>query len=116
MRASSFAIAIAAVALFASACGCGSARRSEPVAGPAQLAGEAVRGHVLFMRHCHECHPGGAAGLGPALNNKPLPAVAIKTQIRQGFGAMPAFSDEQIDDQDVSSIVAYLGALRDNER
>ena len=64
------------------------------------------------MEHCHQCHPGGAGGLGPAINDKPLPKTLIATQVRAGLGAMPAFSAKEISDQDVDAIVAYLKHLR----
>ena len=101
--------------------GCGSARRSIPVAGPLSLSAadpsdEAeLLGRQVFMAHCYQCHPSGTAGLGPALNDKPLPGFAIKTQVRQGFGAMPAFSEEMISDDQLDALVSYLVALRRNE-
>lgn len=93
--------------------GCVSARRGEPLAGPLTVSSPAVaRGQVAFMHYCHACHPGGDAGLGPALNNKPLPGFMIKTQVRLGLGAMPAFSKKVIKTSDLSDIVAYLKAQR----
>ncbi len=93
--------------------GCGVARRGEPLGKPVELRNQSeARGQVLFMRHCNQCHPGGETGLGPALNNKPLPGFGIHTQIRNGFGAMPAFSGRVLSDQDVSDIIAYVHALR----
>jgi mono/diheme cytochrome c family protein len=64
------------------------------------------------MRECNQCHPAGAAGLGPAINNKPLPGVAMRTQIRLGAGAMPAFKDDALKDAEVDAIVAYLNKLQ----
>jgi mono/diheme cytochrome c family protein len=92
---------------------CGSARRGEPVAAPPRLdRPELVRGQRLFQIHCYKCHPGGEGGLGPSLNSKPLPAAAMKLQIRKGVGAMPSFSERTIADDDVDAIVSYLVALR----
>ncbi len=89
--------------------GCGTARREAPVA----VANERVQqGRVVFMRECHHCHPGGAAGLGPALNNKPLPRFAIRAQVRRGLGVMPAFDEGQISGEELASLVEYLKALR----
>jgi mono/diheme cytochrome c family protein len=90
--------------------GCGPARRDEALAGekPA-MSWEAARGEVAFIRYCHQCHPGGSGGLGPAINDKPLPGGLIKTQVRIGGGAMPAFSKERLSEEELDGIVAYLG-------
>ena len=94
--------------------GCASARRGvpfgqEPVIDSPQLA----LGQQAFMTHCHSCHPGGEAGLGPALNNKPLPAALIKFQVRHGLGAMPAFDEQHLSDQELDALAAYVIALRE---
>jgi mono/diheme cytochrome c family protein len=64
------------------------------------------------MTQCHQCHPGGEAGLGPSLNDKPLPGFMMKFQIRHGIGAMPAFSKDNVGDEDLDAVVAYVKALR----
>lgn len=94
--------------------GCGSPRRSEPLVGPLVARGDAKQGEAVFMQHCHACHPGGEAGLGPALNNKPLPGWLIKAQVHMGMGAMPSFSSQEIDPESLEALVAYLRALRDH--
>ena len=92
---------------------CGSARRSEPIKGAVAINDPKVaRGRTLFMHKCNHCHPGGEAGLGPALNDKPLPEFLIKTQIRTGLGAMPAFPPHEISDADAAAIIAYMKAIR----
>lgn len=92
---------------------CGSARRGEPITGRAPISsGELLEGKKLFMKHCDQCHPRGEAGLGPGLNNKPLPAFLIKFQVRHGLGAMPSFSKEDISDEELEKLVSYLQALR----
>lgn len=94
--------------------GC-SARRSEPVAGPLPVASpELAQGEIAFDVHCSHCHPGGEKGLAPAINNKPLPGFLIKFQVRHGVGAMPAFSEREIADEDLDALVKYLKALRRN--
>lgn len=103
-------IGLVAGAVLALSC---SARRSEPLVGPLPLSSpEIAEGRKVFMAHCHQCHPGGEAGLGPALNNKPLPAFAVRIQVRQGFGAMPAFHRDEISETDLDALLAYLKALR----
>lgn len=92
--------------------GC-SARRSEPIAPPLSITSPAlIRGEEVFTKQCHQCHPKGEAGLGPAINNKPLPGWLIRFQVRHGFGAMPAFSEKEISDRELNDVVAYLKALR----
>lgn len=92
---------------------CGSARRDAALVGPIALQKEEERaGRRLYFRHCDQCHPTGAAGLGPALNDKPLPDLAVRTQIRKGVGAMPGFDEKIIDDRGVDAIVAYVERLR----
>ena len=92
--------------------GC-SARRGEPIAGPMRITSDTVaQGRKIFMAKCHQCHPGGDAGLGPALNNKPVPKFLIRFQVRQGFGAMPAFSERDITDEELENLLVYIKALR----
>jgi mono/diheme cytochrome c family protein len=100
-----------AVAL-ALATGCGSARRSPPLVEPLPLTAELRQGYEVFMVHCHPCHPGGEAGLGPALNNKPLPRFMMRLQVRRGLGAMPAFPEEVISNEELDRLLDYLLALR----
>ena len=111
------ALATAAIALasaaYAASGGCGASRRNTPytrelVASDPQVA----LGERVFAAHCHQCHPGGAGGLGPAINDKPLPVALISTQVRKGLGAMPAFQPDEIPDEQVDAIAAYLKALR----
>jgi|SRR5579884_633623 len=106
-------LAIFFVLLCTTMAACGSARRGEPIAGPIVLTTETARhGQVVFMRNCYQCHPGGEAGLGPAINNKPLPQFLIRYQIRHGFGAMPAFTEDQLSSTDLTALLEYLQALR----
>ncbi len=93
--------------------GCGSARRGDPIAGPLDIDSDRIAaGRKVFMTQCNQCHPGGEAGVGPALNNKPLPAFLIKFQVRHGLGVMPDFSEERINDKELDALTAYLIALR----
>jgi mono/diheme cytochrome c family protein len=92
---------------------CAAPRADETLSGTLPLDDpKLVAGQQIFMRNCYQCHPGGNAGLGPSLNDKGLPGFAIRTQVRNGFGAMPAFDDKRISDQDLENVVAYLKALR----
>ncbi len=92
---------------------CAPAYRGEPLAGPLVLETTALReGERLFSANCQQCHPGGAGGLGPSLNDKPLPGSVISYQVRQGLGAMPAFSTERLSDAELGALVSYLERLR----
>ena len=104
---------VSGLALLGVVAGCASARRSEPILGQTPAAGfEFAAGRQRFMQHCHACHPSGQAGLGPALNNKPLPGALIKFQVRRGLGAMPALNEHHLSDGDLDEIVKYVVALR----
>jgi len=70
------------------------------------------QGRLVFASHCYSCHPGGAGGLGPALNNKPLPRFLVKTQVRRGLGVMPKFDKHAIPPEDLDALTKYVVALR----
>lgn len=98
------------------ACACGTARRGIPVVQDEPIVDPVVRrGQIVFYRNCNPCHPGGAQGIGLALNDKPLPEAAIKAQVRLGVGQMPSFSEEELSDEDVEAVAEYLVWLRDLE-
>lgn len=101
-------VATLALALVA----CGPARRSAALGNAPELTAEQARGEIVFMEHCNACHVGGASALAPALNDKPLPSWMIALQVRYGFGAMPAFSEERISEAEMDDLTAYLKALR----
>ena len=101
--------ALAAVVLAA----CGSPRRSAAIDGPLRIDDpDVARGRIVYAHYCHRCHPGGEAGLGPSLNEKPLPEFLIRFQVRHGLGAMPAFSERTIDAADLDRLVTYMKARR----
>jgi mono/diheme cytochrome c family protein len=107
------AVAVALVATTALVAACGPSRLPPPRSAPAGVDTAAERrGELVYMRHCDSCHPSGAAGLGPSLNDKPLPKVLVKAQVRNGLGAMPAFGEEKISDDDLEALGEYVGSLR----
>jgi mono/diheme cytochrome c family protein len=92
---------------------CGKTQRGEPKAPELQpRSHEVAYGGMLFRKFCYQCHPNGAGGLGPAINNKPLPEIAIRTQIRKGVGSMPSFDETWLNDEEVAAIAKYVQALR----
>lgn len=106
-----FSIFIVMIAVFA--LGCQSARRGEPIQGAMKISDANVaNGQKVYMEHCYQCHPNGEGGVGPALNNKPLPRFMIKTQTRKGFGTMPSFTNKEISAEELEDLTDYVIALR----
>jgi mono/diheme cytochrome c family protein len=104
---------LAATLLFLTACG--SARRSEPITDPLPIDSPSIaNGRKVFVKQCDQCHPRGEAGLGPALNNKPIPGFMIRFQVRNGLGAMPAFSKKEISDDELKDLLQYIRAVKQN--
>jgi mono/diheme cytochrome c family protein len=112
-RAGTRAAALLLLVFLTGAAACGTARRGEPLTGPHRLADPVLlRGERTFAVHCSQCHPGGEAGLGPAVNNKPLPTWLIRFQVRNGLGVMPAFSRERISPRELDELILYMKELR----
>ena len=108
-------IAIGWVSLLVVLGACATARKVEPLAPPIDVSDPRVaRGQKVFFQHCHQCHPHGQGGLGPALVNKPLPAFLMAFQVRHGLGAMPSFGPDKIPPADVDALMAYIKAVRAN--
>lgn len=106
--------ALAAIAIGA-AFACSSPRSATidgPLPGVTALTDPLARGRVAFQFHCDRCHPGGEAGLGPALIDKPLPGWLMKIQVRQGLGAMPSIPEEELGDAALDDVVAWIKAVR----
>lgn len=104
-----------ALAVMLALAACGPSRRSEPIAGRLVLEDPVlVRGEQSFAIHCNQCHPTGEAGLGPALNDKPLPTWLIRFQVRNGLGVMPRFTSEQIPPDELDALILYMKALREH--
>jgi mono/diheme cytochrome c family protein len=108
------AIALVVIAFaFTALAGCHPVRRSEPIVGPMSLAdSNLLRGRLLFDRHCYKCHLEGEGGMGPIINDKPLPKFLMRFQVRVGLGTMPGFTKEQISDEELDAIVDYIVFLR----
>jgi mono/diheme cytochrome c family protein len=91
--------------------GC-NARRGEPIVGPLALDDHLKRGQQGFDRYCYKCHTNGEGGMGPIINDKPLPKFLMRTQVRVGMGTMPNFSRNEISEEELDAILDYLVALR----
>lgn len=115
MRSLRLSILLLAVLAFVvvSIAACGTARRAAPIDDPLELTDERlVEGRQVFLEYCQSCHPGGEAGLGPSLNDKPIPGALLAFQVRHGLGTMPAFDEELITDDELDALIAYLVTLR----
>lgn len=103
-------IAAAAISL----AGCRSGPTSKPLN---ELTPTESRGYAIFQSQCAPCH---LAGQGPNLQGlfqqRYLPSGApanderVHAVILEGRGMMPAFGD-QLDDQQVRDLIAYLHTL-----
>jgi len=76
------------------------------------LSPDEFKGMKLFMLYCNKCHPGGEKGRGPRLNNKNLPDILIKMQVRWGGGKMPKFTKKQLPKPQLDRIVEFLKFMR----
>jgi mono/diheme cytochrome c family protein len=89
-------------------------RKSEPVKEKEFVSQDVhvINGEKVFMIACQKCHPGGEAGLGPAINANPAPQFVKRFQMRHGLGVMPAFSRKEISGEDLKDISKYLKAWK----
>lgn len=82
------------------------ARPEAPTPGPAS------RGQQLFVsKGCSACHgtQGEGSGIAPALGGHT--GEQVKRQVRSPVGLMPAFSPDQISNQELEQIAQYLTTL-----
>ena len=80
----------------------------------AQPAGNADSGKKLFVRDgCWQCH--GYAGQGSRdgarIGATALTQQAFSRYVRRPTGAMPAFTEKVINDQELADIYAYLKSM-----
>ncbi|MEC9483715.1 MAG: cytochrome c [Halomonas sp.] len=102
------------VALVLLVVACAPAYRGTPTLEPLDIEEpEVALGQEVFFANCHQCHTGGSKSLGLGITNKPLPDWAIRFQVRNGIGQMPAFSEDEISDNELNALIAYLNALRE---
>lgn len=101
--------AAASLLLFVVIASC-AVRKSEPVKDKYFTAknSKVARGEQVYMIHCQKCHPGGEAGLGPALNSNPAPQFVKRFQVRHGLGVMPSFKRDEISRADLHAVSKYM--------
>ena len=85
-----------------------------PVAAGAQ-SGDAAAGKGLWdgaTTLCRQCHgANGEGGFGPDLAGRAMTPAQFARAVRQPWGVMPAFTREQVSDQQVANLVAYFDSL-----
>jgi len=96
--------------------GCSDSGREANVIPPNELRNNPrlAEGQRVFMQYCNQCHPGGASGIGPSLNDKRIPPFIMRVKVRHHVGNMPAFSPEVPPDPQLDDIVQYLRYLREH--
>lgn len=92
---------------------CGGGAPAGPVQVPAELAGpvqstDVEAGEVAFQRVCASCHAGGGA---PDLTGLASEPGKVRTQVRHGYGDMPAVGTKQLGDADLEHVLAYLQSV-----
>lgn len=89
------------------------ATTTEPT--PPNLPGDATQGKIVFTTNCSGCHPNGGteAGYGPNLSTSQhaIDPTYVTHNVRLGRGFMPPFTKDQVSDQDLANIIAYLKSI-----
>jgi mono/diheme cytochrome c family protein len=62
-------------------------------------------GPEVYSKVCAYCHE---QGVGPVLRSRALPPVYIRTVVRNGNRAMPAFRTTEIDDESLAKLAEYI--------
>jgi 4-cresol dehydrogenase (hydroxylating) cytochrome subunit len=64
---------------------------------------------VLWEKTCSRCH---LTGVGPELRGRALPPEYIRTVVRNGVLAMPAFPHSAIDDASLDAVARFVSASK----
>lgn len=62
-------------------------------------------GAEVYAKVCGYCHD---AQVGPQIRGRSLPAAYIRTIVRNGNRAMPAFRSSEIDDESLAKLAEYI--------
>jgi mono/diheme cytochrome c family protein len=68
-------------------------------------------GHEVFNNYCNGCHPGAGQGYGPSIVEHAHTASRLRRLIREGEDKMPSFTFEDIDDESLEDLLAYLESI-----
>ena len=77
--------------------------------------GDAARGKAIYLKEmCSSCH--GTAGQGIAYGPRLAPGVfpwdAFQRQLRHPSAVMPRYPENQMSDQDLADVYAYLVSIK----
>ena len=83
-------------------------------AANAQTSGDAAAGKALWDKDllCKNCHGGmGEGAFGPDLAGRGLSYNEFRHAVRQPWGVMPTFTDEQVSDKELGDLTAYMASM-----
>jgi mono/diheme cytochrome c family protein len=84
-------------------------------AASAAAQGNPEAGHTLWtgnVTECRNCHgDAGEGGFGPDLAGRRLTVEQFRHATRTPWGIMPAYTEQQVSDQDIANLVAYFDTL-----
>lgn len=63
------------------------------------------KAQMVYQQTCMACHE---TGVGPVITGRDLPPEAIKMFVRNGNGAMPAFTEAMIDNETLDSVAMLV--------
>jgi len=67
------------------------------------------KAEMVFQQTCMACH---ATGVGPVITGRDLPPEAIKTFVRNGNRAMPAFTEAMIDNETLDRVAQMVSTSK----
>ena len=62
-------------------------------------------GAEVYAKVCGYCHE---SNVGPVIRGRDLPVAYIRTIVRNGHRAMPAFRPSEIDDESLAKLAEYI--------
>ncbi len=100
--------------------GSGGAGAAAGTGAAAEMSADAQAGLKVFQANCTACHAGDGAkaGIGPKIygDAKAKDETYVKNNIRNGKGLMPAFGKDQISDDDLNKVTAYVKYVAENKK
>ncbi len=73
-----------------------------------KLPGDPAKGQVVFQSTCSNCHDLKAKKIGPSMVDAATDMSYVAQSIRTGSSAMPFFSKDILNDQQIADVIAYI--------